>query len=355
MAAIASPPPQTPTQDANNDFAARSVRSLIRLHPRERLFVTPLHWTPRHVDLLSCTFIHSTSSDASWRLSPPSSPLDDCNLSHDADIDGPSPNPSTRPQIESHIKTLAGGKPPVAKAVALGHVLLSNGPASYKRTTDQLIFRFQGHRIRMPTEATFSCSQPTLSSVTLPTLAYLDRDTIHRRRERSLEYICNPPSGRSSHSTWRLYKKRLEQITPPNSLQDPYILAMLIALAQSQRRQAPLTSATQSFQVYVVVTDAKEKSHLVVYTADVPVAFLDRLTTPHKRPRAACHLTVRSFDIPFEPYPSFPQRLAQAVRPPSPKCPDLLGKEIRDTERRKRAHIVDEDTRDSKRGKMAQR
>ncbi|KAK1958581.1 hypothetical protein LY78DRAFT_373282 [Colletotrichum sublineola] len=46
----------------------------MRLHPQERLFVRPLHWTPRHVDLLSCSFIHTPRSDDEARLSPPPSP-----------------------------------------------------------------------------------------------------------------------------------------------------------------------------------------------------------------------------------------------------------------------------------------
>ncbi|KAK1958582.1 hypothetical protein LY78DRAFT_674311 [Colletotrichum sublineola] len=135
----------------------------------------------------------------------------------------------------------------------------------------------------------------------------------------------------------------LAQITPSNPLEDPYILAVLIAIAQSQQRryaQARLLPATQSFQVYVVVTDAKEKSYLVVYTADVPVVFLDRLATPHKRPRDACHLVVCLVDIPFEPYSSFPERLTHVVTPLSKKRSqdtDPCNADIRDSKRRKMA------------------
>ncbi|KAK1992701.1 hypothetical protein LX36DRAFT_674369 [Colletotrichum falcatum] len=136
---------------------------------------------------------------------------------------------------------------------------------------------------------------------------------------------------------------------PPSSTsatrhQDPYILAVLIALAQSRQRhhaQSDPPSTTQNFQVCVVVSDAKQKSHLILYTAEMPVVFLDRLTTPHKRPAAAWYLVIRSVDIPFEPYLSFPERLTHVVTAPRPNC-------CWDT------HPSDKDTRESKRRKIAQ-
>lgn len=33
-----------------------SVDEIIRRHPRERLFVQPLEWTARHLELLQCSF-----------------------------------------------------------------------------------------------------------------------------------------------------------------------------------------------------------------------------------------------------------------------------------------------------------
>ncbi|KAK2006253.1 hypothetical protein LZ32DRAFT_623080 [Colletotrichum eremochloae] len=302
MAAITSSPPKTPPHDADNELAAHSIRSIMRLHPRERLFVRPLHWTPRHVDLLSCSFTHTPRSDDESRLSPPSSPpnhnLNPSSSSSSSSETTKSTNDGQPQQssVDKYMEILARGRFPSSKAGALGD-LMSNGPTTLKQLN----------------------------------------------REASLEYICNPPRSYPSNPTLRIYDKMLAQITPSNPLEDPYILAVLIAIAQSQQRryaQARLLPATQSFQVYVVVTDAKEKSHLVVYTADVPVVFLDRLATPHERPRDACHLVVRSVDIPFEPYSSFPERLTHVVTPPSKK-------RSQDTD------PCNADTRDSKRRKMA--
>lgn len=40
------------------------VRALICEHPRERIFVQPLEWTPRHLELLDCSFQQDdTASD----------------------------------------------------------------------------------------------------------------------------------------------------------------------------------------------------------------------------------------------------------------------------------------------------
>ncbi|KAK1573494.1 uncharacterized protein LY79DRAFT_411075 [Colletotrichum navitas] len=355
MCAMASSPPRTPIDIRDNDFESLSIASIIRSHPHERLFVRPLHWTLRHVnDLLGCSFIHHKSSPPLSRLSPPSSPnrkLDSSTVLRAQTTTGidvsspkvvPRPHPSPNDQ---HVRILAQGRSLFAKAAALS-ALVSNGPAALERTSKQLIFHFDGHSIPMPASI-FSRPQPTLPpGGTLPILAFLHRLDIQRSREASLEYIlCPPPSRRPSSPTARLYDKRLAQTTPSDPLQDPYILAMLIALAQSQQRQyarARLLSTTQSFQVclspllsrssiahgltptlatqvHVIVSDTKVKSHLVLYTADVPSVFLDRLTSPHKRPHAAHHLAIRSIDIPFQPYSSFLERLTQTVVPPSPK------------------------------------
>ncbi|EFQ36546.1 uncharacterized protein GLRG_11681 [Colletotrichum graminicola M1.001] len=74
MVAMRSSPPQTPTENSEKGLASPSIRSILRLHPQERLIVKPLHWTARHVDSLGCNFIHNTSLASSWRLPPPLAP-----------------------------------------------------------------------------------------------------------------------------------------------------------------------------------------------------------------------------------------------------------------------------------------
>lgn len=58
---------------------AKSINSILRENCRERLYVQPLHWVQRHLDLLDCTFVQDNSIVPSLLRSPalPSPPPDD--------------------------------------------------------------------------------------------------------------------------------------------------------------------------------------------------------------------------------------------------------------------------------------
>ncbi|WYZ36456.1 hypothetical protein EsH8_XV_000009 [Colletotrichum jinshuiense] len=328
------------------DISSLSISAILRRHHRERLLVMPLYWTARHLDLLGCTFVHDTppSTDTNAdptpvQLSPPLSPhrrpeddsvpdarSDSTRPGTNTPGDGPSPRPLTKPRpspLDRQVTTLARGQwtPPKASALA---AILTASRAGIQRISKQLRFRFEAHSVSMPCSVLSCPPEPTpepTSTANRPLLsiAYLDRYDIRLAREDSLEYIrCPPRSGRPSRATASLYAKQLAQITPAEPLRDPYIVALLIALAQSQRRQcarADVPSAPESFRVRVLLSDTKNNSHITLYTADVPAAALDRFSSPHEAPRTASGILVRSVHIPFQPYSSFHERLTRAMFP----------------------------------------
>lgn len=81
------------------------------------------------------------------------------------------------------------------------------------------------------TNGTFSSSS---SRSAYPTLAFLNFDTVSSLRDKSVPTSCcnqpNPPVA-------RLRKKQLSRLQPRYKAQDPYIAAVLIALAQGQRQR----------------------------------------------------------------------------------------------------------------------
>ncbi|WDK23808.1 hypothetical protein CGRA01v4_15100 [Colletotrichum graminicola] len=120
MVAMRSSPPQTPTENSEKGLASPSIRSILRLHPQERLIVKPLHWTARHVDSLGCNFIHNTSLASSWRLPPPLAPdgkldpgtiIANAPTSANADASSPTVVPQRQPlsPIDRFVITLARG------------------------------------------------------------------------------------------------------------------------------------------------------------------------------------------------------------------------------------------------------
>jgi hypothetical protein len=96
--------------------------------------------------------------------------------------------------------------------------------------SSELAFRFGRKVIRLATDGVFAS---TLSSQTAPTLAYLDLSTLELRREKSVQI----PNLSDNPPVYRLGRVRQRRLRPANDLEDPYIAAVLIGLAQEQRQQ----------------------------------------------------------------------------------------------------------------------
>lgn len=74
----------------------------------------------------------------------------------------------------------------------------------------------------------------------MPALAYLNLKTVTSRRENSIEM---PVSNRFNPPVARLRQKKLRRLQPVREVEDPYIVAVLIALAQEQRTATSALSA----------------------------------------------------------------------------------------------------------------
>lgn len=83
----------------------------------------------------------------------------------------------------------------------------------------------------LQTDGTFSRSS---SSSTGPSLAFLDLEAVGSRRDRSISFSrcdrVNPP-------VVNLERKQQRCLQPTNELEDPYIVTVLIALAQQRQHQ----------------------------------------------------------------------------------------------------------------------
>ncbi|GKT97296.1 hypothetical protein Ct61P_15146 [Colletotrichum tofieldiae] len=124
---------------------------------------------------------------------------------------------------------------------------------------------------------------------------------------------------------YSIHLARLHGVSPSR---DPYIAALLIAAAQAQRkatgrRPASPLQTEQSFQatdlagatqVRLLLSDVQDTSVLRVFIADIPEAFLDKLARPRQRPRPTS-VQVRATTVPYEPYPTFQQRLLHVLFP----------------------------------------
>ncbi|KAK3933438.1 hypothetical protein QBC46DRAFT_402393 [Diplogelasinospora grovesii] len=157
-----------------------SINDILRKHSRDRLFVPPLHWTSQHLALLECRFARKEIGLHGYEQTqfPESLRLTACQL------------PGSFQAKTSIIHDL------------LEHFKL-------RRYNTKLSFHFDG-------------------------LAYLDLGATQLRRNNSVPIpkcrLPNPP-------TIRLQLKRRQRLQPAKDFEDPYIAAVLIALAQKQYYQ----------------------------------------------------------------------------------------------------------------------
>ncbi|GKT97242.1 hypothetical protein Ct61P_15092 [Colletotrichum tofieldiae] len=154
------------------------------------------------------------------------------------------------------------------------------------------------------------------SSVPGPFCLYLDASAIRTARKEHLRSLyLQYPSQEKKH----LYESHLAELTADIApSRDPYVVVMLVALAQAQRRSVqsrdrspPLTQHT--FRVHALISDVNNSSYLRVYTADVPDAFLDKLAYPRLPLTCDTSFRIEHATVPYEPYSTFQQRLMQAI------------------------------------------
>ena len=142
---------------------------------------------------------------------------------------------------------------------------------------------------------------------------------------------------------------RYKAVTPADPWRDPYILALLISIAQGQRIvlgqkegqsdrlsfrvRFHLTAKSQASsnvtQSHVIFTDWKDKDQVHLFTADFPSVFLDRLDDPQHVPPSPISVSIRHTTVPFEPYKTLYTRLIELILPDShsgvkEKCMDEI-------------------------------
>ncbi|KAM6480709.1 hypothetical protein HDV62DRAFT_381276 [Trichoderma sp. SZMC 28011] len=108
-------------------------------------------------------------------------------------------------------------------------------------------------------------------------------------------WIGFPRHSERSSPEYRIAEKKRNNVRPVNEVEDPYIVAVLIALAQKQQRRQHAVAGTQAdtpnredasdgeskaHEVFLLAHTAMDKPCLYFYTARVPSSFLDRLDYP---------------------------------------------------------------------------
>ncbi|KAI2626747.1 hypothetical protein GGR54DRAFT_637309 [Hypoxylon sp. NC1633] len=274
-----------------------SINQLLRRHCRERLFMPPLHWTDRQLDLLGCQFVSCRPSR--WPTQPfsyyqaPLSPQTTNNdISSGDDLEGDEwrvdynlcrPKDVTRQSLD----------------------FCFGGTRFCTRIPCHVFSRRRPRHLAYPPKHLAIEATPLF-----PLVIWLDyvRDVSHRRLQ-----VYKPK--KKSKPVTAVRRIRLRRITPVDKCHDPYIVAALIALAQAQKRWEAENRpgmASETFTTRLVLGDAENSRMVQVYMADVSAAFLNKLAHPDEC-EPATSLQVFWHEIDSNPLESLPNRLLESM------------------------------------------
>ena len=167
-------------------------------------------------------------------------------------------------------------------------------------------------------------------------LAYLDLSEIAQHRRTKLAGPA-PPMGarrRPNAPGFRRVQKQLRRLAPKDRREDPYLAALLIALAQEQRlhyserrkggeddgndTKLPRDAPSVAPCPMLLVTRPSDTRWLPIYTSNVSPEFLDRFDRPSHPPPAdapcGLQMAIHRRRLTFKPYETLQQRLAAVVR-----------------------------------------
>ncbi|KAF4509949.1 hypothetical protein G6O67_001881 [Ophiocordyceps sinensis] len=262
-----------------------SLRQILRLNSRERLLVPPLRWTDRHLELLRCSFDEPC----------PAAP---CTQADTREYSGRVFNNLVLSQWKMGARE--------------GHVpgILTEADCPLKRGP-RLNFWFNSRcAVALLCSSFLARAKSGSGSPSPPVAAYIDLQRPQYTRSEVLTPYCGT-NRRGRDLTGDLYTKMLKHITPKEPTRDPYIAAVLIALAQKQRRLAGTDSNGSRRLKFLpkVLVSSLDRKCAHIYSAEVSSHFLDWLAYPAIAPSTPASMVIRITAVPYEPHISLRHRL----------------------------------------------
>lgn len=349
-----------PTQKTRRSCRRRITRAepgslydILHDHAGTSLYVVPICWTDHHTRLLGARF---------RKRSVVATPVPDLTP-------GVWLEPSKMAQtLTSELHTLVREDATSARAFckvrAMKHILSTLFPAALARPkTGAELNLYFGHRVfrkvvRIPcvwkspssVDTSFD-SCPTLPSTSfngtpkvnrdpgMPMLAYINKSQLAAIRQ-NLYGVLRGPGGTTNEAVGNLQRLRSKMLVPADADHDPYIVAILLAMAQAHfYRESSSRSSSQSncqggqksiriappsfrdIKVQVITHDEGNDNNpnFVVYTATITKTFLDRFMFPHKAPKGETEkkvnvgVDISQTPVSFWPILGLKERLSKAL------------------------------------------
>ncbi|KAH7220460.1 uncharacterized protein BKA55DRAFT_584958 [Fusarium redolens] len=202
---------------------AKSLHRLCVENPR--FLVHPLFWTSEHLRVLHCHFNHLDFAPLPPSL-PPSPPL--------------SPSSDVEPDLSEIVQQLLNAPGPRTRFTCIYKLLRHHGLVS---TRWQPHFLYNKQRAHSPDCRVFQ-SSAVHKLQQRPMIGTFQYEELIKQRERALTPKRHPIAGADNLPVERLYQRRMRDLTPALWFEDPYLVCILLSLAQLQwqhRRWTPET------------------------------------------------------------------------------------------------------------------
>ncbi|KAK4071980.1 hypothetical protein Trihar35433_4044 [Trichoderma harzianum] len=288
-----------------------SINGILRQHCRKSVYVKPLYWTLQHLELLGCQFHAKIAKEENARHAENAGGFQGQSQGQTGGDQVPWNTTKLPPDIviRRAVKEFSRYTFPSILSKVMRDILKGYGMTCKKQQVSPLCdlpaiiivdqcksqfssslnFYFNGRHVN--SLCTYGTFLRTTYESDGPSLAFLSLRDVSRRRDMSIR----PWHVRRNSPEYRISEKKRNDVGPANEVEDLYIAAVLIALAQNQQRRQHAAAGTQTdtlnrkdasdgeskgYKVFLHAHTAMYKPCLYFYTARVPSSFLDRLDHP---------------------------------------------------------------------------
>ncbi|KAM4064392.1 hypothetical protein HRG_012715 [Hirsutella rhossiliensis] len=287
---------------------SKSLNELVRHHGA--LCVNPLLWTSPLLDLLGCRF----EVNNAWETVDRPSPDDEASFLEYKQI------LHTLSYTEQDSYRLSTMRAPLSKRCSVGRILVCEGGA-FNRCCDQSEFFFANRFIHRSDCDVFSPDERPYKHISrIPRLlvGYFHYTYVEGARRRLLRPPRRPGGG-PNFVGQSIFRKKLSKVTPKEWVQDPYLVCVLLSLAQRQARAlvSPKPTAYAS-RLLVTTIEKPDCEFIYLYEAEFTCTLLEMLDKPTFATERVTWPTIKLKRISFKPYKDFQQRIIAELLAPIP-------------------------------------
>ncbi|KAF5687730.1 hypothetical protein FCIRC_2168 [Fusarium circinatum] len=265
-------------------------KSLHQLSVENSWFATrPILWTSKHLDLLGVRFLH-----------------------FDGPLHAPQPRGDDTVELDLlrvgfNVMRLAMVQSTEDKIKSALYLLCTPGsPLEPKPEQSIEYFFYAGRPVHAALCHVLHVSKPSPHAQP-PVVGCTYYRAIEQERKRQYTTRTRPGLGKDL-PVKRIYKILLRRVTPENWAEDPYIVCLLLSLAQAQlsKQNEPMP---KSFPVRLLVAVDGDRMFAHVFQAEIDARILKALHEPRFNMDGITWPQIKHTKVAFDPWLSFPHRI----------------------------------------------